>query len=447
MQNFAFHKFPKLQKEEYLDDLIKKIRKIPDFAAISLKNPIQVSNTTFDFNEKINNLFLEEYTAQKVTAKKELNFLFDLPDELISFQNISFADYNSLEELPDIIASKNEDVILEILDVIMPLFLRCDFQIIVQSKTAKALINAINSLQAVKPYSLALKVRGLTYHLKKTISEDASYTFVLKELIKLIQQIYDSEKAGKILPFVTCEMVPFLDSIFQKAFKKDFNVAEKISLITYIPLIFLTLAACYPPALEKINWLEYTKYFQSLDQKQLSILPPYSFAFSFPKSCSPAIFSQNISALMVSCAFLQQVSCEYDRKSCFQAIHAIASTNKIGQMAVLRSLLNISKFGNFKSSFLALKQIFKQPDSLVSQVLIDVYEDNFSEETIQLFKAYELNQIDIYEINIEMKKYFTFIERLGTPDLSFASNNLTIHDRSIDDLLYMNDLEFSQNIQ
>ena len=444
MQNFALYKTPPFLTKEDLNELITRANRIDGIYIPSIDKPIQVADSlSYNFNEKISCFFTSHYSIEVVKAMRELKFLFSLPDELISFKNVNYSAFTCFQKLAEISCTKQWRSIDDILEIIFPIFMRSDFNSFYQQNSIKVFIDSIKQQTGTfdfTHYISAIEVRICTWKLKENLKKKEYFSTILKVQNNLIQTISTKSNPQLYIPFITTELCPVLYDIMKLCFSSNYqNDAEKVSLLTYLQESLLTIASVYPPALMTINWQKMIGFFSTLQTpKKITpdLFPSFDYVLKFSETCSLPFFGENISALMLSTVYMKKLESEQNRDMYLKLLHSVCTTSRVGQMSVTQGLFIISQYPIFKKAFEAIIELIEMKDFLIAQLLVDVFDNNFSPVLFKVFQNFKLKEkLQCSGFVPELQKSLSFILRLGTPDLTFSNDNFISKVRSVDSFI------------
>lgn len=449
--------------EEETKGYLESLKFLDGVSEISEENPIQMKNLTNEVTQRISDAVESNYSIKSIRARNELRALLNTPSSLIDFKEIDFSKYSYLAELADLFTDydkkKQFSDVIDIFDIVFPLFLRSDFESIFNGEPAIKIIRSIKMKKEMQIYYKAAQVRAYSHQILVNLNlspKTKFFSILIKNASELILEISEMEKAEIIIPYVTEELALVIEKVMKVAFSREKEAvieSEKLALCTYIPFALLSIASVYPPALECIDWKRIVRFFMSLDVKFENVLPSYDYILKHPESCSFTMFAESIAAIMSSCSLICHSKNEKDKEVSLRIVHVISSISKCGQMATLCSLINISKYPVFRKTYESLKKDKDEFTKEFAQMIVDVHENNYSPLLYQLFKVYDLNNIQESKFPA-MKMPLTFVLRFGSPMVNFfyknvisaESTNIQVVARSIDAVLNMSFIEMKEKL-
>ncbi|EAY10767.1 hypothetical protein TVAG_121710 [Trichomonas vaginalis G3] len=392
---------PQINNEHEITESLVILKKSNRFSSVSPQNPIQINEIIDDLLNKMKIILSGNLDETVIKAKKYLQFILNLPNELIKFENVIIADNSFFLQLDNkvILSSDDEpEQLSELINLILPFFIRCDFKTLFQDDIIQNVVEHIKNSNYFPDFTQAIQIHTLIFQLNENIQHKTFFSPILRHVIQLMWEFNQKELSKNIIKHLTNELTPTLYNIIKVVYTANFNQSEKLFCSTYIPLSFLMIAASYPHSLAMIDWKKCVKFFYNLTSKAEKNFPDYEFCLSHPDSVPTQAICENIYVLMISESLLVHLQNNTDSEFSLRFLHIVATTNIIGQQAVVNSLYIMFKYSIFENTKTEFLKLLKKRNSSALQLTEDILINNTNEKTLYLMQNFSIpkNIISIY---------------------------------------------------
>lgn len=432
--------------EEELNSMIDTINISPYFLDISKSNIIDLKNTEYPLSDSFATLVKQTMDIATIRAEKELDYILNLPDELITFKGLNLSQFeDSIRALCEIIHRSTSSDKLKVLHTIIPLFLRCDFENL-NEKIVKVFINELRKNQKTQTYFMAFQIRCLIQQLQTNLNAHTFLSSIIIEICHILYKIYKTEECGCILPYLTNEFALIIKKINNFYFTDQSKNCDKLALQTYIPYSIMTLALIYPPSLEHIDWRYILMRFSVDNFTYINKYPSFEFCLLHPEKCLISHICMNAAVLIITFSFLSDLKDLEKQEDCLNFLHGFVTSSILARQAAAISLLNISKYKNFSKSYIEIQEMMEDAKISIGIFIDDIMELNYIEQINDLNKAYKLSKLNRKNFNEEeLESRLKNLSYLSEPDLT-CNESIANLARSVDCLLNLKIHEISSLI-
>ncbi|KAK8860530.1 hypothetical protein M9Y10_012195 [Tritrichomonas musculus] len=375
-------------------------------------------NPYFNIDEIISSILRSKTSENSIDLG---SLIMQAPDELIDFSTLDFSQLASLNRLGPQLKSELElgqefglgdlvqiDYLTKIKNI-LPIFIRCS-------------IEEISKKEYIKPVSLIMRefpdhpittiFRILFYARMILISKNPqeikfNLENALIQVNPLIQKLCDDQEIEfnkELITFIFPFLLPKITEIICSAVMYSFDLTigvepTKFNLLNLLGQYFVLIASNYPPSFEKTGWQTFSKYFSKFGSTQLiedKNYPDYSFIIKFPHLVEPAVIACCVTDLINSFNLLSYLGLSlsnYKKMELYGVLISLIHENQSFGRSVSKSLINISRYQFYSSSFEEFKRDLSivEPKNLAAALYGLMAAFNFDEDFAQFEMTHKLS--------------------------------------------------------
>lgn len=428
---------PKMSDENSVVRQLNYIKQFNQFTNVSIGNPIKFNSLIDELFPKLHLILSTDIDVSVIQAKKFISYILNLPDQLINFSDVTFPDnsffVSLLKQVQDYEVLPNDEIAKK-LELICPLLIRCDFDLIFGIGEISHILHICKNIPNSSDFFKTIQIHCLIHQLKVNLTQKTFFSTILSSISKLLYELSNSNFSISILPYLTNNLSLIICEIIKIIQANEINATEKIFLMKTIPLSMLTIATVYPLSLELIDWMRYLTIF-SKQNNNSQIFPDYDYCIKYPEKCSSQCLCDNIFALMTAHRLFFHIANPNDAGIYIRFLHLLAASSPLGQNAVIRAMKNVGTLSFFEQSKISYNKLISKYSMESCQLILDIFNNNYSEDLIQVDKIFDFSRISINVINPQQKQGYELITRLFNP-FKHLKNSLPELSRSVDSVLY-----------
>ncbi|OHT13737.1 hypothetical protein TRFO_16063 [Tritrichomonas foetus] len=384
------HYFP-IEESTYANKYKAELQKLHQFEELNFI-PLDISKNEFLSIDILFSKIFDDSLYNTGASPQEIgNLLFYAPDSVIDFSKFDFSIQTKMNEIcaslkQGLDIETDKEKFLDKIKIVLPLFLRCNFKQMMSTCFTNFSSYVLSAFHE-HPFSKAIQI--IMFSRMALISKDDlkfNLENSLTRIIPLIKEIEkDQEFSTLLFPIILPRVVKIISSIFPFIFDVMPNEEPtKFHNTVLLNQFFILIATIYPPALSVVNIQTINKFTSRFINGQVEIYPSYEFVREFTHLCIPSHASYNIVLLMNSFALFSYLGIEnlslFQKKIIYSVLIKLARGNRPASRAILRSLINISKYPIYSDAFQVFSNDLNECDSLATTLYAQMSAYNFSSD-------------------------------------------------------------------